>query len=51
VDELTEAEMAREVAREASAAGVTKIAKGAETLGAGEATVQTGEALEARAKR
>jgi hypothetical protein len=51
VGELAEAVMARDLAREASAAGVTKIAKGAETMGAGEATVQTGEVLEERAKR
>jgi len=49
VEELETAEMARMVAREAVVAGVTKIAQGAEEIGAGEATAAMGAALEERA--
>jgi hypothetical protein len=49
VNEFDTAEMARMVAREAVAAGVTEIAQGAEEIGAGEATAAMGAALEAQA--
>ena len=45
------AEMAGEVAREAAAGGVAEIAEGAETMGAGKAAEEMGEALEGRASR
>ncbi len=51
VDKLATAEMAGDVAREAAAGGVAKIAQGAETVGAGKAVETMGEALEDRAKR
>ena len=50
VDELVTAEMAGELAREAAATGVAEIAEGAAAMGAGTATEQMGEALEARAQ-
>jgi hypothetical protein len=49
VNEFETAEMARMVAREAVATGVTEIAQGAEEIGAGEATAAMGAALEAQA--
>ena len=49
LDELETADVAVDVARAAGAAGVAKIAQGAETIGAGEAAVAAGEGLAARA--
>ncbi len=49
VDALATAAAAGEVAMAARAAGVTKIAQGAEAIGAGVATAAAGEALAARA--
>ena len=48
VAELVTADMARDVARTAAAAGVTEIAAGAEMIGAGETAEQVGEVLETR---
>ncbi len=45
VDGMVTAAVAREVAREAFVTGVTEIAEGSETMGAGEATAAMGEAL------
>jgi len=50
VDEMVTAEIAGSVARESAVIGVVEIAKGAEVMGAGEATMAMGEALEERAK-
>jgi hypothetical protein len=49
VDELATAAIAREVARDAVASGVTEIAEGSAAMGAGAATKAMGEALEERA--
>ena len=49
VDELDAAQIAAAVAREAVAEGVTDIARGAEAIGAGEATEAMGKVLEERA--
>jgi hypothetical protein len=51
VDEMVTAEVARDVAREAVVDGVTEIAEGSSAMGAGEAAVAMGEALEARAAK
>jgi hypothetical protein len=45
VDEMVTAEIAGSVAKEAAVTGVVEIAKGAEVMGAGEATMAMGEAL------
>jgi hypothetical protein len=51
VDELMNAEGARDLAREAVVSGVVKIADGANEMGKGEALQATGEVLEDRADR
>jgi hypothetical protein len=50
VDEMVTAEIAGSVAKDAAVTGVAEIGKGAEALGAGEATMAMGEALEERAQ-
>jgi hypothetical protein len=50
VDEMVTAKIAGSVARESAVTGVAEIAKGAEEMGAGEATVAMGEALKERAQ-
>jgi hypothetical protein len=47
---MVTAEIAGSVAKEAAVTGVAEIAKGAEVMGAGEATEAMGEALKERAQ-